>query len=119
MLEISNHGRIREIRLARPPVNALNTDFVNLLTQSLKEASAECDAVTLSGQDGTCLPDGMGPVSIHSTNQHTTLILTGRPVRQQKYYGMRLHLNRTGARGPELRGFRSIFRSRDKVFLLV
>ena len=52
MLEISNHGRIREIRLARPPVNALNTDFVSLLTQSLNEASAECGAVILSGQDG-------------------------------------------------------------------
>ena len=52
MLEISNHGRIREIQLARPPVNALNTDFVSLLTQSLNEASAECGAVILSGQDG-------------------------------------------------------------------
>ena len=52
MLEISNHGRIREIRLARKPVNALNTDFVSLLTQSLNEASTECGAVILSGQDG-------------------------------------------------------------------
>ena len=52
MLEISNHGRIREIQLARPPVNALNTEFVSLLTQSLNEASADCGAVVLSGRDG-------------------------------------------------------------------
>ena len=52
MLEIRNHGRVREIRLARPPVNALNTEFTSLLTQSLNEASAECGAVILSGRDG-------------------------------------------------------------------
>jgi enoyl-CoA hydratase/carnithine racemase len=52
MLEISNHGRVREIRLARPPVNALNTEFVSLLTQSLHEASEDSGAVILSGRDG-------------------------------------------------------------------
>jgi len=52
MLEIINHGKVREIRLARPPVNALNLELVKLLNQSLREAEAECSAVVLSGRDG-------------------------------------------------------------------
>jgi len=48
MLEIINHGKVREIRLARPPVNALNLELVKLLNQSLREAEAECSAVVLS-----------------------------------------------------------------------
>lgn len=52
MLKIINHGKVREIRLARPPVNALNLEFVKLLTQSLRAAATECNAVVISGQDG-------------------------------------------------------------------
>jgi enoyl-CoA hydratase/carnithine racemase len=52
MLEIINHGPVREIRLARPPVNALNPELVENLTLSLRDAQAECDAVVLSGQQG-------------------------------------------------------------------
>ena len=52
MLEFINHGKIHEIRLARPPVNALNSEFVKLLTRSLREAEAHCDAVVLSGREG-------------------------------------------------------------------
>ena len=52
MLEIINHGSVREIRLARPPVNALNPELVNLLTLSLHEATPDCDAIVLSGRDG-------------------------------------------------------------------
>ena len=52
MLEFINHGRIRELRLARPPVNALNSEFVKLLTRSLREAEADYDAVVLSGREG-------------------------------------------------------------------
>jgi 3,2-trans-enoyl-CoA isomerase len=52
MLNIINHGQVRELRLARAPVNALNTEFVKLLTQSVRDAGAECGAVVLSGQDG-------------------------------------------------------------------
>lgn len=52
MLEIINHGKVREIRLARPPVNALNASMVKRLTQSVAEATAECGAVVISGQDG-------------------------------------------------------------------
>lgn len=52
MLEITNHGKIRELRLARPPVNALNFELVKRLTRSLSEAGTECDAVVLSGRQG-------------------------------------------------------------------
>lgn len=52
MLEIINHGTIRELRLAKPPVNALNSELVKLLTRSVREAGSECDAVVLSGREG-------------------------------------------------------------------
>jgi enoyl-CoA hydratase/carnithine racemase len=52
MLEITNHGKIREIRLVRPPVNALNLEFVKLLTRSLREAQTGCSAVVVSGREG-------------------------------------------------------------------
>jgi len=52
MLEFINHDKIREIRLARPPVNALNSEFVKLLTRSLRESEVEYDAVVLSGREG-------------------------------------------------------------------
>jgi len=50
MLEIINHGKVCEIRLARPPVNALNLELVNQLIRSLRETETECGAVVLSGQ---------------------------------------------------------------------
>jgi len=52
MLEIINHGPVREIRLAKPPVNALNPELVQFLTESLRAAQAESDAVVVSGQPG-------------------------------------------------------------------
>lgn len=52
MLEIINHGQVRELRLARPPVNALNAEFVRLLTRSLQAAATETSAVVISGQEG-------------------------------------------------------------------
>jgi len=52
MLKIINHGNVREIRLERPPVNAINLEFAKLLAQSLRNAADECDAVVISGQDG-------------------------------------------------------------------
>jgi enoyl-CoA hydratase/carnithine racemase len=52
MLEIIDHGAIREIRLMRPPVNALNPEFVGLQTQALQEATACSDAIVLSGSPG-------------------------------------------------------------------
>ena len=35
MLEIQDHGRIREIRLNRPPVNALNPELIDALNGAL------------------------------------------------------------------------------------
>lgn len=52
MLEIIDHGSIREIRMARPPVNALNPEFVSLQTAGLRDAVTRADAVVLSGMPG-------------------------------------------------------------------
>jgi len=52
MLEITDHGTIREIRMTRPPVNALNTGFVSLQKQALQEAVKCSDAIVLSGLPG-------------------------------------------------------------------
>ena len=51
MLKIIDHSEIREVRLERLPVNALNLEFVKTLTQSIREAENECSAVVLSGQE--------------------------------------------------------------------
>ncbi|MBM4192014.1 MAG: enoyl-CoA hydratase/isomerase family protein [Gammaproteobacteria bacterium] len=37
MIEVKNHGRVRELRLARPPVNALNCALVKMLDQRISE----------------------------------------------------------------------------------
>jgi enoyl-CoA hydratase/carnithine racemase len=50
MLETVDHGKVRELRMARAPVNALDAALVDLLTTRLKQAEAESDAVVLSGQ---------------------------------------------------------------------
>jgi enoyl-CoA hydratase/carnithine racemase len=52
MLNTIDHGNIRELRLARAPVNALDAALVDHLTTSLLKAEDECDAVVLSGQPG-------------------------------------------------------------------
>lgn len=52
MLQIIEHGNVREIRLARPPVNALNPELVDLLIRTLRESAGECGALVLSGKDG-------------------------------------------------------------------
>jgi 3,2-trans-enoyl-CoA isomerase len=52
MLKIINHGNVREIRLTRPPVNAINLELANLLTQAVREAATECGAVVISGREG-------------------------------------------------------------------
>ena len=61
MLELIDHplrsdaspdaGRIREIRLARPPVNALNVDMLRALTAAVDGAAKEA-AIVISGQPG-------------------------------------------------------------------
>lgn len=52
MIEFLNHGRIREIRMTRQPVNALNPELVNLLTRAFNDAFEDVDAVVLSGLEG-------------------------------------------------------------------
>ncbi len=52
MLETTDHGRIREIRLDRPPANAINPELVLLLTETLNDAAASADAVVVSGRAG-------------------------------------------------------------------
>ena len=51
MLDISDHDRIREIRLARPPVNALNKDLLRALIDSVNGARS-CEAIVITGQPG-------------------------------------------------------------------
>lgn len=52
MLERIEHGDIVELRLARPPVNALNPSLVEALTQALNDAAGSARAVVLSGAQG-------------------------------------------------------------------
>jgi 3,2-trans-enoyl-CoA isomerase len=52
MLETIDHGRVRELRLARPPANAINPELVQLLTDALIDAGENADAVVVSGQPG-------------------------------------------------------------------
>lgn len=50
LIEVINHGQIRELRLARPPVNALDTDLCRHLIQALNQAMAEdVHGIVLSG----------------------------------------------------------------------
>lgn len=52
MLDITDHeGRIREIRLARPPVNALNGELLNALVAAVDDARGE-SALLITGQPG-------------------------------------------------------------------
>jgi 3,2-trans-enoyl-CoA isomerase len=52
MLETIDHGSIRELKLARPPANALNQELVLTLTRSLQEAGQSAQAVVVSGRPG-------------------------------------------------------------------
>ena len=53
MIDVIDHDRVRELRLARPPVNALNPGLIQALRAALAQAvSAGCGAVVLSGAPG-------------------------------------------------------------------
>ena len=52
MLEKIDHGAVREIRLARPPVNALSPELVVALEAALADAGEQARAIVLSGQPG-------------------------------------------------------------------
>lgn len=52
MLEIKDHGRVREIQLERAPANALNRELINKLTEQLEIAGKSSGAVVISGRPG-------------------------------------------------------------------
>jgi len=52
LIEVFNHGPIRELRLARPPVNALDTDLCRQLILAIEQAMAEdVQGLVLSGSE--------------------------------------------------------------------
>lgn len=52
MLEITDRGPVRVIRMARPPVNALNPELVDALIEAVETAGREADAIVLTGREG-------------------------------------------------------------------
>ncbi len=53
MLEVTDHGKIREIRLAHPPVNALRPEVLSGLNRAVQAAPGEgVEAVVISGSPG-------------------------------------------------------------------
>lgn len=52
MLETTDHGAIRELKLLRSPANALNPELVEKFTNALQEAAVQADAVVVSGLPG-------------------------------------------------------------------
>lgn len=52
MLERLEHGAILELRLARPPVNALSPELIAALRDAIEEGSRQAEALVLSGQPG-------------------------------------------------------------------
>lgn len=54
MLDIENHdGEIRELRLARPPVNALDPEMIDTLLAAVRDAQTDgTRAIVLSGREG-------------------------------------------------------------------
>jgi 3,2-trans-enoyl-CoA isomerase len=52
MLDVTDHSDgIRELRIARPPVNALNTELLRKLIEAIKSASNQA-AILVTGQPG-------------------------------------------------------------------
>lgn len=52
VLDIIEHDDIREIRLARPPVNALNGELLAALAEAVSAAARECPVLLITGQAG-------------------------------------------------------------------
>jgi len=52
MLDIIDHGDVRELRLARPPANAINMELMDELIRTLSEASKTASAIVISGAPG-------------------------------------------------------------------
>ncbi len=52
MLQIIDHGTVRELRLARPPANAINLELAETLIHALQDAAESAEAIVISGQPG-------------------------------------------------------------------
>ena len=52
MLRTIDHGGIREIRMDRPPVNAMNLEFMETMTNAIEAAGRESGAIVVSGAPG-------------------------------------------------------------------
>lgn len=52
MLTVTDHGTVRELRMERPPVNAMNGALMGALRQAVETAGKECDAIVISGRPG-------------------------------------------------------------------
>ena len=52
MLETIDHGPVREIKLDRPPANALNPELTQALHEALHQAGGVAEAVVVSGRPG-------------------------------------------------------------------
>jgi enoyl-CoA hydratase/carnithine racemase len=52
MLETIDHGTVRELRLARPPANAINPELMEKLVTALNDASESAEAIVISGRPG-------------------------------------------------------------------
>lgn len=53
MIQIIHHGDVRELRLNRPPVNALSGELISFLKEAIQAAPREgCRALVLSGLPG-------------------------------------------------------------------
>lgn len=52
MLEITDHGRVREIRLDHPPANAMNPALISSLKEELERSAGIADAIVVSGRPG-------------------------------------------------------------------
>ena len=74
-IEVINHGPIRELRLARPPVNALDTELCRHLIHSINQAMADdVHGLVLSGSErifsaGMDVPHLLG----HGEDRHKLL----------------------------------------------
>ena len=74
LIEVINHGPIRELRLARPPVNALDTDLCRQLIHAIELAMAEdAHGIVLSGSE-RIFTGGMDvPHLSHGDDKHKLL----------------------------------------------
>ena len=80
MLTIIDHGQVRELRLDRPPVNALNIELMDGLKQAIVEAGEHFDAIVISGRPGLQAGRAAGPILAAIPAEVSPGALTRSPV---------------------------------------